>query len=102
MYWACQKSDGLAKANCPLKTSSGVEKRKTILKVSEVLSKKAQKCLISYNPLSSRIISARFSATPFNISIIHVYAPTTDASDEEIESFYGEIENALRETPKKD
>ena len=66
------------------------------------LSKQAQKAVIGYNPISSRIISARFDAAPFKISVIHVYAPTSSSSEEEIESFYNHVEDALAKADKKD
>ncbi|CAF3296321.1 unnamed protein product, partial [Rotaria sp. Silwood2] len=70
--------------------------------VGFLLSKKAKNALIGYNPVSSRVITARFNATPFKITAIHVYAPTSASSDEEIEAFYNSIENTLAEVPKKD
>ena len=70
--------------------------------VGLLLSKQAQKALIGYNPISSRIISARFDAAPFKISVIHVYAPTSSSSEEDIEAFYNDIEEALTKTDKKD
>ncbi|CAF2950512.1 unnamed protein product, partial [Rotaria sp. Silwood2] len=55
--------------------------------VGILLSAKARKLLLCYNPIDSRIITARFNATPFNVTIIHVYAPTAESSEDEIESF---------------
>jgi hypothetical protein len=70
--------------------------------VGFLLSTQAKKALIGYNPISSRIISARFDAAPFKISVIHVYAPTSSSSEEDIEAFYNDIEEALTKTDKKD
>ena len=70
--------------------------------VGLLLSIKARKALIGYNPISSRIITARFDAAPFKLTIIHVYAPTSSSSEEEIEAFYGDIEDALTKIHKKD
>ncbi|CAM4979656.1 unnamed protein product [Rotaria socialis] len=70
--------------------------------VGFLLSTQAKKALIGYNPTSSRIISARFDAAPFKISVIHVYAPTSSSSEEDIEAFYNDIEQALAKTDKKD
>ena len=67
-----------------------------------LLSIQAKKALIGYNPISSRIISARFDATPFKISVINVYAPTSSSSEEDVEAFYNDIEEALTQTDKKD
>ena len=66
--------------------------------VGILLSIQAKKALIGYNPISSRIISARFDATPFKISVIHVYAPTSSSSEEDVEAFYNDIEEALTKT----
>ena len=70
--------------------------------VGFLLSRKAKNALIGYNPVSSRVITARFNGTPFKITAIHVYAPTSTSSDEEIEAFYNCIENTLAKVPKKD
>ena len=70
--------------------------------VGFLLSAQAKKALIGYNPISSRIISARFDAAPFKITVIHVYAPTSSSSEEDIEAFYSDIEDALAKTDKKD
>ena len=39
---------------------------------------------------------------PFDITVIHTYAPTASSSDEDIESFYSDVEDALTQTDKKD
>lgn len=70
--------------------------------VGMLLSGKARKALISYNPINSRLISARFTATPFNITIINGYAPTSESSTEDIETFYDHLDDAITNTPKKD
>ena len=70
--------------------------------VGFLLSAQAKKALIGYNTISSRIISARFDAAPFKISVIHVYAPTSSSSEEDIVAFYNDIEEALTKTDKKD
>ena len=58
--------------------------------------------ILNINMISSRIISIQFAATPMNITIIQVYAPTTDYSDEDIEECYELIEDTISKTPKKD
>ncbi|CAF3185587.1 unnamed protein product [Rotaria socialis] len=70
--------------------------------VGMLLSAKAKKTLIGYNPISSRVITARFNAIPFKLTVIHVYVPTSASSDDDIEIFYDSIEHALTQTPKKD
>ena len=47
-----------------------------------------------------RIISVRFQGKPFNITVIQVYAPTSNA--EEVEWFYEDLQDILELTPQKD
>ena len=70
--------------------------------VGLLLGTQARKTLIGYNPVSSRIITARFDAAPFKLTVIHVYAPTSLSSEEDIEAFYSDINGALSKTDKKD
>ena len=39
-------------------------------------------------PVSSRLITIRLRAVPFNITIVQAYAPTSDYDDNKIEKFY--------------
>jgi exonuclease III len=70
--------------------------------VGLLLRAQTKKVLIVYNPINSRIISARFDRVRFKISVIHVYTPTSSSSEEDIEAFYNHIEDALAKTDKKD
>ena len=53
-------------------------------------------------PVSSRFIIIRLRAAPFNITIVQVYAPTSDYYDNKIEEFYDQLQNVIDQTPKKD
>ena len=48
------------------------------------------------------MISVRFQAKPFNITVIQAYAPTSNAEEAEVEQFYEDLEDLLELTPKKD
>ena len=48
------------------------------------------------------MISVRFQGKPFNITLIQVYAPTSNAEEAEVERFYEDLEDLLELTPKKD
>ena len=52
----------------------------------------------------SKIIesSVCFQGKPFNITVIQVYAPTTDAKETEVDQFYEDLKILLELTPKKD
>ena len=48
------------------------------------------------------MISVYFQGKPFNITIIQVYAPTSNAEEAEVERFYEDLQDLLELTPKKD
>ena len=48
------------------------------------------------------MISVRLQGKPFNITVIQVYAPTSNAEEAEIERFYEDLQDLLELTPKKD
>ena len=48
------------------------------------------------------MISVCFQGKPFNITVIQVYAPTSNAEEAEIEWFYEDLQDLLELTPKKD
>ena len=45
--------------------------------------------------------SIHFQGKPFNITVIQVYAPTTNAKEVEVEQFYEDLQDLLELTPKK-
>ena len=47
------------------------------------------------------MISVRFQGKPFNITVIQVYAPTSNAEEAEVEWFYEDLQDLLELTPKK-
>ena len=48
------------------------------------------------------MISVRFQVKPFNITIIQVYAPTSNAEEAAVERFYEDLQDLLELTPPKD
>ena len=70
--------------------------------VGFIVNKNKINSVINCTPISSRLISIRIAARPMNITIIQVYAPTSDYDDEAVETFYEELENTIKKTPKKD
>ena len=48
------------------------------------------------------MISVRLQGKPFNITVIQVYAPTSNAEEAEVERFYEDLQDLLELTPKKD
>ena len=48
------------------------------------------------------MITVRFQGKPFNITVIQVYVPTSNAEKAEVERFYEDLQDFLELTPKKD
>ena len=48
------------------------------------------------------MISVRFQGKPFSITVIQVYALTSNAKEAEVEWFYEDVQDRLELTPKKD
>ena len=48
------------------------------------------------------MISVHFQGKPFNIMVIEVYAPSSNAEEAEVEWFYEDLQDLLELTPKKD
>ena len=67
--------------------------------VAIIVDKVWSKSVLGYNPKNDRTISIRFQGKPINITVIQVYALTTDA---EIEQFYADLQQLLDAAPKKD
>ena len=47
------------------------------------------------------MISVRFQGNPFNMTVIQVYAPTSNAEEAEVECFYEDLQDLLEQTPQK-
>ena len=58
--------------------------------------------VLGYNLKNDRMISVRFQGKAFNITVIQVYAPTSNAEEAEVERFYEDLPDLLELTPKKD
>ena len=55
-----------------------------------------------FNLKNNRMILVHFQGKPFNITVIQVYAHTTDAGEAEVHQFCEDLEDLLELTPKKD
>ena len=70
--------------------------------VAIMVNKRGQNAVLGCNLKNDRIISVHFQGKPFNITVIQVYAPTTNAEEAEIEWFYEDLQDLLELTPPKD
>ena len=64
--------------------------------------KTVQNTVLVYSLKNAKMISVCFQGKPFNITIIQVYAPTTNAKEAEVEWFYEDLWDLLELTPQKD
>ena len=70
--------------------------------VAIILGKEASNSLIGYSPITDRILKVRIQAKPHNVSILQCYAPTSTASDEQLENFYNSLQEAIDTIPNRD
>ena len=69
--------------------------------VAIMINKRVQNALLGCNLKKDRMISVRFQSKPFNITVIQVYAPTSNAEEAEVEWFYEDLQDLLELTCKK-
>ena len=61
--------------------------------VAIIANKRVQNAVFGCNLKNDRMISVHFQCKPFNITVIQVYAPTTDAEEAEVEWFYDDLQD---------
>ena len=67
-----------------------------------MVNKRVQNAVLGCNLKNDKMISVRLQGKPFNITVIEVYAPTSNAEETEVEWFYEDLQDLLELTPKKD
>ena len=70
--------------------------------VAFIVNKKIAAAVEGYTVVSDRILAIRLRGKPINLTILQVYAPTSAASEDEIESFYSRLEESLHQMHKRD
>ena len=65
-------------------------------------SKRVQNAVVGCSLKNDRMISVRLQGKPFNITVIQVYATTSNAEETEVERFYEDLQDLLELTPKED
>ena len=67
-----------------------------------MVNKRVQNAVLGCNLKKDRMISVHFQGKPFNITVIQVYAPTSNGEEAEVEQFYEDLQDLLELTHKKD
>ena len=70
--------------------------------VAITVNKRVQNAILGCSLKNNRMISVSFQSKPFNITVIQVYVPTSNAKEAEAEWFYEDLQGLLELTPKKD
>ena len=70
--------------------------------VAIMVNKRVRNAVLGCNLKNDRMISVRFQCKPFNITVIQVYAPTSNDEEAEVEWFYEDLQDLLELTPRRD
>ena len=70
--------------------------------VAIIVNRQAQNTVLGCNLKNDRMISVRFQGKSFYITVIQVYALTSNSKEAEVERFYEDLQDLLELTPKKD
>ena len=67
-----------------------------------MVNRRVRNTVLGCNLKKDRMISVRFQGKPFNITVIQVYTPSSNAEEAEVECFYEDLQDLLELTHKKD
>ena len=71
-------------------------------RVAIIVNKRVRNAVLGCNLKNDRMISVHFQGKPFNITVIQVYALTSNVEEAEVEQFYEDLQDLLELTPPKD
>ena len=66
-----------------------------------MVNKRVRNTVLGCNLKNDKMISVHFQGKLFNITVIQVYAPTTNAEEAEVEWFYKDLQDLVELTPKR-
>ena len=69
--------------------------------VAIMVNKRVRNAVLGCNLKNDRMIFVHFQGKPFNITVIQVYAPTSNTEEAEAERFYEDVQDLLELTPPK-
>ena len=70
--------------------------------VAIMIIRRVRNAVLGCNLKNDRMISVRFQGKPFNITVMQVYAPTSNAEEAEVERFYEDLQDLSELIPPKD
>ena len=69
--------------------------------VALIVNKRVRNTILGCNFKNDQMISVHFQGKPFNITVIQVYVPTSNAEEAEVDWFYEDLQDLLELTHKK-
>ena len=69
--------------------------------VAIMVNKRVQNAVLGCNLKNNRMISVHFQGKPLNVTVIQVYAPTSNTEEAEVERFYEDLQDLLELIPPK-
>jgi len=70
-------------------------------RIAITVNKRVRNAVLGCSLKNDRLISVRFQSKPFNITVIQVYVPTSNAEKAEVKWFYEDLQDLLELTPSK-
>ena len=70
--------------------------------VAIIVNRRVRNAVFGCNLKNDRMISVRFQGKPFNITVVQIYAPTSNTEEAEVAWFYEDLQDLLELTPKTD
>ena len=67
--------------------------------IALIVNKRVRNAVLGCNLKNDRMISVHFQGKPFSITVIQVYASTSNAEEAEVELFYEDLQDLLQLTP---
>ena len=67
-----------------------------------MINRRVRNAVLGCNLKNNRMVLVRFQGKRLNITVIQVYAPTTDSEEAKVDQFYEDLQDLLELTPKKD
>ena len=73
-----------------------------LLRSRRTVNERVQNAVLGGNLKNDRMIYVHFQGKPFNITVIRVYAPTSNGAEAEVQWFCEDLQDLLELTPRKD
>lgn len=70
--------------------------------VAILVPRKLSSCVLGYNTVNDRIMTIKLACKPLPMNLVQVYAPTAQSSEQDIDNFYGALEETIKLIPRRE